>query len=50
MKAGARSLIFGRTVDQYVLLARGQIFEGLFKIDVVAIGGQMDELEEILRC
>ena len=49
MEAGAWGFAFGRPVDQYVLLARGQILEGNFEVDVVAIGSQMNELEQVLR-
>ena len=49
VEAGARGFAFGRAVDQEVLLARGQLFEGGLEVDLVAVGGQMNELEQVLR-
>ncbi len=49
VKAGAGRLAFGRPVDQDVLLLRRQIFERELEVDLVAVGGQMDELEQVLR-
>ena len=49
VKAGARRFALGRAVDQQVLLARGQVFERSLEVDLVAVGGEMDELEQILR-
>ena len=40
---------FGRTVDEDVLLLGRQIFEWKLEVDLVALGGEMDELEQILR-
>ena len=40
---------FGRAVDQDVLLLGGQVFEGTLEVDLVAVGGEVDELEQILR-
>ena len=34
---------------QNVLLARRQIFKGQLEIDLVAVRGQMDQLDQILR-
>ncbi len=49
VEAGARGFALGRTVDQDVLLLGRQVFEGLLQIDVVAVGGEVDELEQVLR-
>ncbi len=49
MEAGARRFAFGRAVDQNVLLLRRQIFKGSLKVDLVAVGGELDELNEVLR-
>ena len=49
MEAGARGFVLGRAVDQDVLLARRQVFEREFEVDLVAVGGQVDELEKVLR-
>ena len=45
VKAGARRFAFGRAVDEDVLLLRRQIFERRLEIDLVAVGGELDELE-----
>ncbi len=50
MKAGARRFVLGRSVDQDVLLLGRQIFKRLLQVDVVAVGGEVDELEQVLRC
>ncbi len=49
VEAGARRFAFGRAVDQDVLLLWRQIFKGDFEVDLVAVGGKLDELEQILR-
>ena len=49
VKAGARALRLWGTVDQDVLLLGRQIFEGLLEVDLVAVGGEVDELEQVLR-
>ena len=49
VEAGARGFALGRAVDQDVLLLGRQIFEGLLEVDLVAVGGQVDELEQVLR-
>ena len=49
MEAGARRFVLGRAVDQQMLLLDGQILEGRLQIDLVAVGGQIDQLEQILR-
>jgi hypothetical protein len=49
VKAGARGFALGRTVDQDVLLLGGQIFKRQLEVDLVAVRGQMDELEQVLR-
>jgi len=49
MKAGAWSFAFGRAVDQYVLMTRRQLFKGRLEVNLVAIGGQMNQLEQVLR-
>ena len=50
VKAGARRFALGRPVDQDVLLLGRQIFERLLQVDVVAVGGEVDEPEQVLRC
>src|ERR1035437_4635311 len=49
VEAGARAFAFGWAVDQQVLLARGQFLEGRLEVDLVAVGGQMNEPEQVLR-
>ena len=49
METGARGFALGRPVDQDVLLGVGQIFEGLLEVNVVALRGQVDEPEQVLR-
>ena len=49
VEAGARRLAFGRAIDQEVLVLDRQIFEGKLEVDLVALGGQVDQLEQILR-
>ena len=49
VKAGAGDFDLGRTIDEDVLLARRQILEGKLEVDLVAVGGHVDELEEVLR-
>jgi hypothetical protein len=49
VEAGARRFALGRPVDENVLLFWRQIFEWRFQVDLVAIGGELDELDEVLR-
>ena len=49
VEAGARRFAFGRAVDEDVLLLGRQVFEGSLEVDLVAVGGEMDELEQVLR-
>jgi len=49
VKAGPGGFAFRRPVDQDVLVLDGQVFKGEFKVDAVAVGGEVDELEKILR-
>ena len=49
VEAGARRFALGRAVDQDVLLLGRQIFKGSLQVDLVAVGGQLDELEQVLR-
>ena len=49
VEAGARRFALGRAVDQDVLLLGRQIFKGSFEVDLVALGGEVDELEQVLR-
>ena len=49
VEAGARRFALGRAVDQDVLLLGGQIFKGKLEVDLVALGGEVDQLEQILR-
>jgi hypothetical protein len=49
VEAGARSFALGRAVNQDVLLARRQILEWYCEVDIVAVRGQVDELEQVLR-
>ena len=48
MEAGARSFTFGRPINQNVLLLWRQILKRKLEVDLVAVGGQVDELEQIL--
>ena len=49
VEAGARRFALGRPVDQDVLLLGRQVFEGRLEVDLVAFGGKVDELEQVLR-
>ena len=49
MKSRARRLALGRAVDQDVLLTRRQILERHLQIDLVPVGSQMDQFEQVLR-
>jgi hypothetical protein len=49
VEAGARAFALGRPVDEDVLVLGGQVFKGELEVDLVALGGEMDELEEVLR-
>ena len=49
VKAGARRFVLGRAVDQDVLMLRRQVFERRLQVDAVAVGGQVDEPEQVLR-
>ena len=49
VKAGARRFALGRAVDEDVLLLGRQVFKGLLRSMLVALGGKVDELEQILR-
>ncbi len=49
METGARSFAFWGSVDEDVLLLGRQVFEGGLEVDLVALGGEVDELEEVLR-
>ena len=39
----------GRPVDEDVLLFRRQILERLLQVDLVAISGKLNQLDEVLR-
>ena len=49
MEAGARRFALGRPVDEDVLLFWRQALEGRFQVNFVAVGGELDELDEVLR-
>ena len=49
VEAGARALTFGWAVDEDVLMLGRQLFKGELEVDLVALGGEVDELEEVLR-
>ena len=50
VEAGAGGFALGRSVDEDVLLLGRQIFKGLFEVDAVALGSEIDEPEQVLRC
>ena len=49
MEAGARSLVLWRPVDQDVLVLDGQVFKRKLEVDLIAVGCEMNQLEQILR-
>ena len=49
VETGARGFALGRPVNQDALVGVGQVFKGFFEVDGVALRGQVDELEQVLR-
>ena len=49
MEAGARRFALGRSINQNVLLFGRKIFKGKLEVDLVAVRGQLDQFEEVLR-
>ena len=49
MEAGSGRFALGRSVDEDVLLFWREILEGNLQVDVVAVGGKLDELDDVLR-
>ncbi len=49
MEAGARCFRLRRSYEEQFLLFKGELLEGLLQIDLVTLGGEVDEAIEILR-
>jgi hypothetical protein len=49
MEAGAGAFALGRSVNQDVLLLGRQVFERLFEVDAVAVRGEINQPQQVLR-